>query len=131
MKRRAMLRIIFAAVLMTAAASFGKDNPVTFHGVVVDSQCAYNVHAKGRSHEMMIKGGVEGASDEKSCTLHCVKQLGGSYVLAVKDDVYRLDDQDIPEKFAGDKVKVTGTLDVKSGTIHVVKIEREQESTPK
>jgi len=36
--------------------------------------------------------------------------LGGDYVLAVGDLVYRLDDQEKPASFAGLKVKVTGTL---------------------
>ena len=41
----------------------------------------------------MMKHNVQGASDEESCTQHCVKDMGGSYVLVVKKDVYKLDDQ--------------------------------------
>src|SRR5260370_4892585 len=36
---------------------------------------------------------------------------------SLKDDVYRLDDQTYAEKFAGAKVKVTGTLDAKAHTL--------------
>ncbi len=57
-----------------------------------------------------------------NCTNYCIKYLGGDYVLAVGDLVYRLDDQEKPASFAGLKVKVTGTLNAKSKTIHVVDI---------
>lgn len=103
-----------------------KELTLVLDGVIEDSQCAFNVHSKGHSHEMMIKSGV-GGSSEKACTLHCVKQMGGDYVLVVKGVVYRLDDQDQPEKFAGEKVKLTGTLlDAKTNTLHVTSIERER-----
>src|ERR1700694_980942 len=55
---------------------------------------------------------------------NCVKH-GGQYVLydAAKKSVYQLDDQTKPEQFAGAKVKVTGTLDKATKTIHVTNIE--------
>jgi hypothetical protein len=115
------IAMILAAAL--CANSFGKDKPkedvVKLQGAVVDSQCAFNVHSETRSHEWMIKRGVQDATDEKSCTLHCVKDMGGSYVLVVKKDVYRLDDQVKSELFAGKNVKVSGTLDPKTNTVHV------------
>jgi len=37
--------------------------------------------------------------------------------------VYDLDDQKKPAEYAGDKVKVNGTLDKASNTIHVSSIE--------
>jgi hypothetical protein len=40
-----------------------------------------------------------------------------------KDDVYRLDDQAYAERFAGMKVRITGTLDEKKQTLHVLTIE--------
>jgi hypothetical protein len=101
-----------------------KDAPLTLIGPIADSQCAYNVHSSGRSHEWMIKKNVPGATDDKSCTLHCVKDMGGNFVLVVKDDVYRLDDQAYAERYAGVKVKVVGTLvDEKTRTLHVLNIE--------
>ena len=114
-------------LLFSATVSFGngkdKDGTVTLSGAIVDSQCAFNVHSSGRSHEWMIKKGVPGAGDDKSCTMHCVKDMGGSFVLVVKDDVYRLDNQAYAEKFAGAKVKVTGLLDAKTHTLQVRTIE--------
>jgi hypothetical protein len=41
--------------------------------------------------------------------LECVKS-GTKYALIEGNNVYELSDQKAPEKFAGQKVKVTGTL---------------------
>ena len=117
---------IAALALLAAACAYAKDKPkepvITLQGSIVDSQCAFNVHSESRSHEWMIKKGVSEANDEKSCTLHCVKDMGGSYVLVVKKDVYRLDDQARTEPFAGKDVKVSGTLDAKTHTLHITDI---------
>jgi hypothetical protein len=119
-------------LLMLLLASFvlGKDKPkdsiVTLQGSILDSQCAYNVHSESHSHDWMIKRGVQNAYDEKSCTVHCVKDMGGSYVLVVKKEIYRLDDQDKAEQFAGKNVKALGTLDLKSHTLHVVDIQEDK-----
>jgi len=100
-----------------------KDGTLFLTGAIADSQCAFNVHSSGRSHEWMIKKKVPGATDDKTCTLHCVRDMGGNHVLVVKDDVYRLDDQTYAERFAGMKVKIMGTLDEKTNTLHILTIE--------
>jgi hypothetical protein len=119
-------RTITALLLLLAAAcALAKDKSkdlVTLQGSIVDSQCAFNVHSETRSHEWMIKSNVQNAGDEKSCTLHCVKDMGGSYVLVVKKEVYRLDNQAKIEPFAGKDVKVSGTLDAKTHTMHILEI---------
>jgi hypothetical protein len=50
--------------------------------------------------------------------------MGNKYVLynAATKSVYELDDQTKPEQFAGKQVKVTGTLDSATKTIHVTDI---------
>jgi hypothetical protein len=55
----------------------------------------------------------------------CVK-MGGKYVLfnAANKRVYQLDDQTKPEQFAGQKVKVKGTYDRATKTIHITDIQR-------
>jgi hypothetical protein len=122
---------LFSVVLLLLLASFSgtkdkdKDTVITLHGAIADSQCAFNVHSSSRSHQWMIKKNVPGASDDKSCTLHCVKDMGGNFVLVVKDEVYRLDDQVQSEQFAGKKVGATGTLDAKTHTLRVLKIEED------
>ncbi len=81
-----------------------------FVGKIGDSQC-------GLKHPM-------GMGSDKDCTLMCVKG-GGKFVLADQNKkvVYQLDDQKTPEKFAGEMVKVTGTLDKRTKTIKVKSIE--------
>ncbi len=113
--------------LLLASSLFAKDQPViVLHGAIMDSQCAYNVHSLARSHNWMIRKGISGAKDDRSCTLHCVKDKGGVYVLLVKQEVFRLDDQLQPEIYAGKNVKVTGTLDEKTHTLHVITMDEEK-----
>ncbi len=120
----------FAAVALLSFSSFAKDKPkdatVNLHGAIMDSQCAFNVHSDAHSHEWMTKRGIQGATDEESCTHHCVKDMGGSYVLVVKKEVYKLDDQVKAEQFAGKKVKISGTLDEASHTLHIFNMEEDK-----
>ena len=118
-----------AAAVLLAVTAFGKDKPkdaIVLHGAIMDSQCAYNVHSDTHSHDWMTKRGVQGANDEESCTQHCVKDMGGSYVLVVKKDVYKLDDQIKAEQFAGKKVKVNGSLDANNHTLHIFDMEEDK-----
>jgi hypothetical protein len=108
MKKLSMLGL---AVLLAVGMAFGpsKANAATrtFVGSIGDSMC-------GLKHTM---GG-----NDKDCTLDCVKKEGSKYVLvdAAAAKVYGLSDQKKPEQFAGQKVKVTGSL--KGNTITVVSI---------
>ena len=127
-KQRAAALLVF--LMLLASYSFGKDKPkentVSLHGAIMDSQCAFNVHSDAHSHEWMTKRGVQGATDEESCTKHCVKDMGGSYVLVVKQEVYKLDDQVKAEQFAGKKVKLNGTLDSATRTVHIFDMEEDK-----
>jgi hypothetical protein len=89
----------------------------SFNGEIMDSACA-----KMGSHEAMMKSHPN-MKTAKDCTLGCVK-TGSQYVLynSATKTVYQLDDQDQPERFAGQKVSVTGSLDAASNTIHVANI---------
>jgi Protein of unknown function (DUF5818) len=93
-----------------------------FTGEIGDTQCAMNVHSLDKTHTEMLKvpGVGKTAAD---CTLYCIKNRGGRFVLQTKRDVYRLDNQKLVEGLAGRKVKVTGTLDPKSETIRVTSID--------
>ena len=91
----------------------------TFTGEIMDSSCA----SMG-SHAGMQKG--KDATDpavKKECTQACVK-MGAKYVLynATRKMTYKLDDQEKPADFAGKKVKVTGTYNAATKTIHVTDI---------
>src|SRR5215813_516006 len=117
-----LVMTIAACTLLTPGLALAKDQ--TFAGEIMDSQCAKNA-----SHEMMLKKEGMGDKDPNDpmvkamCTKNCVK-MGGKYVLfdAASKTVYELDDQTKPEQFAGQKVKVTGTLDKAAKTIHVTGI---------
>jgi len=112
--------VSLSAILLLSILSFAapKPKPKTFTGEIMDSQCA----AMGSHAQMMAKEGMAGKETDpmakKMCTQNCVK-MGGKYVLLDSADksIYQLDDQTKPAKFAGEKVKVKGTLDGK--TIHV------------
>ncbi len=110
---------LLMAVLLAHA---GDDKPQTFRGEIGDTQCALNVHSMTRSHTEMLKskkmGGTPGA-----CASYCVQYLGGDFVLSSKNDVYRLDNQEKVRLFAGQKVKITGTLESKTKTIHILGVE--------
>jgi len=56
---------------------------------------------------------------DRECTIACINAHGALYVLYDGKDAYALSDQQTPEKFAGKKVAVTGTLDTKTKTIRV------------
>jgi len=79
-----------------------------FMGVITDDMCVTGDHSKMRM----------GAND-RECTIACVDAHGSSYVLYDGKDAYNLSDQKTPQKFAGQKVTVMGTLDAKTKTIRV------------
>lgn len=97
---------LFLAAGMSMAAPKEAAKGKTFVGDISDKMC-------GAKH--MMEGGA------KDCTLKCVES-GSQFVLATpKGKIYDLSDQDKPKEFAGQKVKVTGTLD--GDTIQVTAIE--------
>jgi Protein of unknown function (DUF5818) len=97
--------ILTLLVIAALAAAPGKQ---TFTGAITDSMCDNGDH----SHMRM------GPTDAE-CTAACVSIHGATYVLYDGKNVYALSDQKAPEKFAGKRVTVTGTLDAKTKTIHV------------
>jgi hypothetical protein len=110
-----MKRLIYLGLMAALAAGLSFAAPKgkggkTFTGEISDSMC-------GLTH--MMAGGA------KECTLKCVDG-GSKFVLAdtAHNKLYQLSEQDKPRGFAGQKVKVTGTL--KDDTITVSSIETEQ-----
>jgi len=98
--------LIFSLLIIAAlAAAQGKQN---FTGTITDSMCAKADHSRMRM----------GPTDAE-CTIACVSAHNAMYVLYDGKDVYTLNDQQTPEKFAGKKVTVTGTLDARTSTIQV------------
>jgi hypothetical protein len=118
--------MLWAIAAWAQSENHPTENLKVFRGDVSDSQCALNVHSLTRSHQEMLKSKSMGGNST-SCSLYCIKNLGGEFVLAAGKTVYRLDKQDAVRDFAGQKAKITGTLDPKTKTIHVEKVEIEEQ----
>ncbi|MGH9254054.1 MAG: hypothetical protein ACRD3C_05740 [Vicinamibacterales bacterium] len=94
--------------LLAVASLSGAQSRQTFTGIITDSECA------GAGHAQMRMGPTDA-----ECTVACVLAHGAQYVLLDGKDVYTLSDQQTPEQFAAQKVRVTGALDAKTKTIRV------------
>lgn len=95
--------------LLFAGALFAAAGQQTFTGVITDSMC-------GQNHEAM-----KVAPDSK-CVRECVKH-GSKYALFDGKTAYVLSDQKTPEQYAGQRVKVTGTLYEKTKILKVDSIQ--------
>ena len=111
------LALGLGALLVAAGLSIAAPKDETFTGEIMDSQCA-GMGSHSPAGYQMTK-----TDNPKDCTLACVK-AGGKFVLydSAKKATYQLDDQHTPKGFAGEKVKVTGTYDKASKTIHMKSI---------
>ena len=95
-------------ILLAVATLSGAPRQQTFTGTIADNMCAT------AGHSSMGMGPTDA-----ECTVACVLAHGALYVLLDGKDVYMLGDQQTPETFAGQKVRVVGTLDAKTKTIQV------------
>ena len=116
----------FLVVCMLAGTIAISQRPIaaderTFRGEIADTQCALNVHSLSKSHKEMIAMKPDLKTDA-DCARFCVKERGGKFVLQSKEKVYRLDKPDEAEPFAGQQVKIVGTLDAKTNTITVLSV---------
>jgi hypothetical protein len=111
------LAIGLVASLVLLGVSVAAQKESTFTGEISDRYCV-----KANSHEMMMKR--HNSPTTKQCIPDCVK-AGGAFVLydAATKTMYELDDQKKPAPFAEQKVKITGTYDKATNTIHVTDIQ--------
>jgi hypothetical protein len=100
-----LLSLLAAAALPAAAAN------QAFTGLITDSMCAKADHSQ-----------MQMGPTDADCTTACVSVHGANYVLYDGKETYTLSDQKTPEKFAGKKVRVLGTLDAKNKKIQVESI---------
>jgi hypothetical protein len=112
---------IIVFLLAGVALATGGSVKSEFRGEISDSQCAMNVHSLSRSHKEMTTKKTIGR-DRASCARACVGR-GGEWVLRSGNEIYRLKNQIGIEEFAGQNVKVIGTLDAKTNTIDNASIE--------
>jgi hypothetical protein len=104
-----MRPLIVGLLALTAlSAAQGKQ---TFVGTITDDMCERADHSR-----------MQMGPTDAECTRACVAQHGAAFVLFDGTNVYKLSDQKTPDKFAGQKVRVTGTVDAKTKTIHVESI---------
>src|ERR1700683_696987 len=123
MKVNTMLGVLVCIVLSVSVYTEAQQ-PATFHGEISDSQCAFNVHSLTKSHEEMLKSKSGAAGHTAAtCSIYCITQLVGKFGVTSKSHAYHLDNQDLPRRFVGQKVKLRGTLDAKGDSIHVVSID--------
>ena len=71
------IALLIAAGVLCVAGGGGEQ---VFRGEIGDSQCALNVHSLSRSHAEMLKKHEIGTT-AGDCARHCVKNLGGVFVL--------------------------------------------------
>ena len=107
------LKVAFFQLMFALSAVTADRN--AFVGEISDSQCAMNIHSLSRSHREMIEKQTMG-TDAPSCARACIRR-GGEWVLRAGNDVYRLKNQAGIEIYAGEKVRVTGSLDPKTNSI--------------
>lgn len=103
-----ILGLLALAVLPAAQTRQGRQ---TFAGTITDSECT------NADHSVMRMGPTDA-----ECVVACINDHGASYVLYDGKDAYTLSDQKTPQKFAAQKVTVTGTLNAKTKTIQVESI---------
>jgi hypothetical protein len=94
--------------LLAITALVPAQSKKTFTGIITDSMCDTADHSRMRM-----------GSTDAECTIACIDAHGALYVLYDGKETYTLSDQQTPEKFAAQKVKVVGTLDAKTKTIQV------------
>jgi hypothetical protein len=99
----------FLVGLLAVASLSAAQGKQTFTGSITDDMCAGTA-----GHSRMRMGPTDA-----ECTEACVLAHGASYVLFDGKNVYKLSDQKAPKEFAGQKVRVIGTLDAKTRTITV------------
>ena len=102
---------LVVAVLALTSLSSAQGKPQTFVGTITDNMCPM------ANHTQMQMGPTDA-----DCVKACVAAHGATYVLTDGSKVYELSDQKTPEKFAAQRVTVTGTLDAKTNKIAVQSI---------
>jgi hypothetical protein len=105
------MRVLVVSLLALTSLSAAQAKPQTFLGTITDDMCERGDHSR-----------MQMGPTDAECTRACVAQHGAAFVLFDGTNVYKLSDQKTPDKFAGQKVRVTGTVDAKTKTIRVESI---------
>ena len=104
---KALVTLLVSTGFLMSAANQKR----VFTGVITDTMC-------GADHKAMK------VTPKSKCVKDCVRMSQQvKYALYDGKAVYTLSDQQAPERFAAQRVTVTGSLDETSKLIHVEKIE--------
>jgi hypothetical protein len=101
---------LITACAVFAAAIFAANTPTEFSGVITDTMCGAKPHAS------MMKD-----KTDAECVRICARGAFG-YALLSGESVMKLSGPKNAEKYAGQKVRVTGTYNAKSKTLRVESI---------
>lgn len=106
----------FAAAFPAVIAAAADEPPTLFVGRISDSECGLDHARMKKEHHL---------PNDLSCNRDCCVKYKQEYVLAdhASGDVDQLDDQKAASRYPNRIVRVLGTLDAESGTIHVKVIE--------
>ena len=99
------------ANLLAVAVLASVPGQQTFTGIITDDNCPTANHSR-----------MQMGPTDAECAMACIDAHGAMYGLYDGKNFYTLSDQKTPQKFAGRKVNVTGTLDTKTRTIQVMSI---------
>ncbi len=100
-----MKYLISLLVVAALAAAPGKQ---TFTGIITDDNCPKADHSQ-----------MQMGPTDAECAMACIEVHGAMYGLYDGKNFYTMTNQRTPPKFAGQKVRVVGTLDTQTKTIHV------------
>ena len=102
------MKSLIVGLCIIAAIPGARQGKRQFTGTITDSMCPAADHS-----------GMRMGPTSAECTIACIEAHGALYALYDGKNAYTLSDQKMPEKLAGQKVNVTGTLDAKAKTIQV------------
>jgi len=101
------MKPVLLSLFLVAAVSAGQGKQ-SFTGIITDDMCPLANHSR-----------MQMGPTDPECTKACINAHGAVYVLYDGKSAYVLSDQKSPEKFAGQRVRVVGTLDDTTKTIRV------------
>src|SRR6266699_2354465 len=94
--------------LLAVAALAASPGERTFTGIITDDNCPKADHSQ-----------MQMGPTDAECAMACIDVHGAMYGLYDGKNFYTMSDQRTPAKFAGQKVRVIGTLDTKTKTIQM------------
>ena len=97
-------------VCVLAACALSAADTRTFTGIITDGECPKADHSR-----------MQMGSNDAECARACVDAHGAAFVLYDGKDAFTLKGDGL-EKFAAQKVLITGMLDAKTRTIQVESI---------